>query len=392
MASSNLGISCADECALCGEQLVVTVPAIYGTGHIVVICDSCGKDCDSIIYHCSCGKDYDSVIYHCSKGQSPQHFAGFDLCDTCYSFKHLSVDPQLLHCSQIERIKQCLKAYHINDPSKHINVDQILDDYIYLIHKTINNDNNFEYIYDYIGLECPLKDCRIFQRRSNKNMTYEQKYDYDDVKYKIIIDIIDKIHCFLLHSYDTGHRLRAADVNKAKDKTEKINNRYSKYNALKPYVSKHKNYHYGIELEYQYNDDELTLFSSAGYKQSNRATQVNILHNTPKQELLSTQHLNIQQWNSEYAKAALHFNSQYCKATYRPYTDIGHIKLEYILVVMFYTNFDGLQYAFSRTFREDIKDFRIEYYWFGKYLKIAVNVFGQRGWMNMKPVYHGINE
>ena len=70
---------------------------------------------------------------------------------------------------------------------------------------------------------------------------------------------------------------------------------------------------------------------------------------------------------------------------------VVEMKLEHLLVIMIYCNYDKLQYEFKKTYRinDNGKSHR-NYYHLGKYLSTAVNSFG----IDIKVVgtfYHGIN-
>mmetsp|Transcript_18274 Transcript_18274/g.28936 ORF Transcript_18274/g.28936 Transcript_18274/m.28936 type:complete len:389 (+) Transcript_18274:1-1167(+) len=64
--------------------------------------------------------------------------------------------------------------------------------------------------------------------------------------------------------------------------------------------------------------------------------------------------------------------------------DVCYMQLWHILAVLLYCNFDSLQFEFSKTFRkinasedeQDVLNRHSGFFWFGKYLKMAVNSFG----------------
>eukprot|EP01083_Nonionella_stella_P118360 353315_1 len=120
--------------------------------------------------------------------------------------------------------------------------------------------------------------------------------------------------------------------------------------------------------------------------------------------------LNIQQFDSEYKKALIHFNSQYCKQHVKPYyyenywheielCDDYTLSVEHILALMVYCNYTHLQCEFSKTYRSGqvINDTLIdtthdEFYHLGYNIKIAVHEFGTKirdG--RIKRLYHGLS-
>eukprot|EP01084_Bolivina_argentea_P128098 226482_1 len=104
----------------------------------------------------------------------------------------------------------------------------------------------------------------------------------------------------------------------------------------------------------------------------------------------------MQQFNTEHRKSQIHFNSKFCRQRYRPfqwYKIVRYITIEHILSLIMYTNYDRLQYEFSKTYRENNGDNHTEFYWFGRSLKFSVHKFGtmiKDG--DITQFYHGIGE
>eukprot|EP01084_Bolivina_argentea_P206561 352637_1 len=124
-----------------------------------------------------------------------------------------------------------------------------------------------------------------------------------------------------------------------------------------------------------------------------------------KEELLQNPYvtLNIDQYNNEYRKAQIYFQSKYCKTEqqFKTYTkesdDYGcyHniewiFKLEYIFAMMIYTNYTALQYEFSKTYRSNKAKYHNHFYFWGQYLKICIHQFGMKTSKTIGGFYHGI--
>ena len=106
-----------------------------------------------------------------------------------------------------------------------VNIRSILDDYNHII---IHHYNDFESIYNEIMIECEHCDinlcpsflrnnrCRETQNlltfistKNNENMEEQIKYSQDNL---VIIDLLDSIHCHLLHFYDIGYAIKDNDL------------------------------------------------------------------------------------------------------------------------------------------------------------------------------------
>eukprot|EP01084_Bolivina_argentea_P319562 554273_1 len=105
-----------------------------------------------------------------------------------------------------------------------------------------------------------------------------------------------------------------------------------------------------------------------------------------KQELIQNPFapINIDLYKGEYRKAQIKLASKYCKTNHhfqshdqKCFDDVYQVihwkfKLEYIMAMMLYCNYTALQYAFSKTYRENRGNNHKYFYFWGMYLKICM--------------------
>eukprot|EP01084_Bolivina_argentea_P268512 456093_1 len=325
----------------------------------------------------------------------------------------------------------------------------ILNDYLHLMHQ---HEDQFEVIFNDLKY-CDINKCVKYQRYYRNQIRSHSNSDSSKVN-NVTFCLFDKMHCYFQHSYDVGHRLTSNELqdidqitNESKYDDENVLNKYifndklleinkriklkrlenkrfhsntntvtvSKYNQLFEVTETKqeihsKMYSFGHAFKYGYDGEK---------QYSNAMIKVFPKYESFKQELLekynNIETLNIDQYNQEYKKANIHLNSYFCKhnPSFQPYNDTNFqsgysstkwtLHLEYVLALMVYCNFDKLQYIFSKTYREHIEQRSEElikndinhenfYYW-GKYLKIAVKQFGVKfGELSVSKFYHGVNQ
>eukprot|EP01084_Bolivina_argentea_P117126 208060_1 len=285
---------------------------------------------------------------------------------------------------EMKRIKQTLLTYEANKTMDDVNVQQIVDDYIHIMHLINNDEDKFELVYNYLANHCDITTCCIIKRRNAK--VENRKY-----KNNVRQDVMDKIHCFFMHSYDMGYRLTQKqkfvminhDEEKKHDNLTLMNSNIHELHKLihtkqRNIGSKHRNYKFnqlfenniqnmkqykfGTAFKYKYNEIEKRCLENRKYIDREDAVCVEYKFSNIKKELLSNKFccVTVEQFNNEYSKASLYFNSCYCKSLYRPCAtkevQIGYMELEHILALLFYCNYDALSYEFSKTYRENIQN------------------------------------
>eukprot|EP01084_Bolivina_argentea_P257056 432977_1 len=347
-------------------------------------------------------------------------------------------------CRSIESCNHLKSLLNLMNTAKNIedlddvNISEILNDYLHLM-TTHDDDIQFEEIVNKFKY-CDIKNCKVFQR-NNRNRNDEKQNQKHINTCTAIMQILDKIHCYFCHCYDTGCRLSCKEKKMVNDdidenknvsftqklvdeKTLKINKILFKkrqiYNDLNisermnkkfnqlfqaNLISDEKNqqqddnkiYSFGYKFKYDKESDPLLqqlsrLLSDIDEKYEN-GIYVTAKYLNLKEEITtnSLSVLSIDQYNSEYNKAKIHFNSQYNKNNCK--NDEGNcLPLEYILSLMIYCNYDQLQYYFSKTYREENGNNHNNFYFLAKYVKISVHKFGTDDYAREKNFYHGINE
>eukprot|EP01084_Bolivina_argentea_P203785 347986_1 len=237
--------------------------------------------------------------------------------------------------------------------------------------------------------------------------------------------ILDKIHTFYRHCYDLGCKLSSyqretlyTKHNNSKCHTPLFKNtrlmnmqkistnqktfqqlRHRGYKKYQPLISNNNNkypdtdqkYSFGYPFMYGYCGEYDNIMHSI------YVIPIYPKYASLKEELtmndIST--ISIQQFNVEYQKGGIHFNSHYCRETLTDVVDYytWSFSIQHILSLMIYCNFTQLQYKFSKTYRENNGKNHNEFYNLGKYLKISVKIFGteiHKG--NISQFYHGIGQ
>eukprot|EP01084_Bolivina_argentea_P209759 357227_1 len=291
-------------------------------------------------------------------------------------------------CGHLSRLMNTLHDLTIDQ----IIITEVLDDYLHLL-QYHDDQNQFKYIYTQFP-ECNIAKCSQFRRHHDRTR-FKQKC--------VALEILDRVHCYFMHSYDTCYRIRMNEQNlNQKQDDSKTNNTLinvdflnmkrmlaDKMRNLKEFdfianqrtnkmcdqilsIQK-KMFHFGYAFKYGYKGEQNT----------DKISQISSNYKSLKQEMLNNKIsvVNLSQFNNEYQKAMKHFNTHYCKQLAAAgISNNLPLCVEYILAMMLYCNYDNLQYCFSKTYRaETIQDSieqHAEFYHLGKCLKIIVHRFG----------------
>eukprot|EP01084_Bolivina_argentea_P236877 398238_1 len=417
---------------ICGKPLQKSQASSVYNGK--VICDKCARI-----------NSWNDFFWHCTEGQTTQHEGGYDICDYCI-IHHCNLNLQ--NCPCYTQLCVNINQYNAtNTSTSQYNIDQkmlsqIINDYIHVLHFH-DSDEEFEFIVNQFK-PCDISKCKIFKRNYRDRFQLKNTYNmnsiinFNDITYR---EIMDKIHTCFQHCYDIGHRLSIKEskiINEEKKDhvddssvdtfvvnnkivqmkkllSEKMNLYHKlcegrssvKYSQLCPKVADNEEksnsfnankdmldvYHFGYKFKYGYEHEY--IHSDKEY------IQVKPKYSSLKIELTSNnlQSLTIDQFNSEYLKAQVHFNSFYCKQNFSPKLpnvsgqtktkEMIHFDLNQVLSIMVYCNYDVLQNVFSKTFRENNGADHSEFYHLGKYLAIAAFEFGS---CYKGELYHGIGE
>eukprot|EP01084_Bolivina_argentea_P071628 130172_1 len=315
-----------------------------------------------------------------------------------------------------------------------VNIMSVLNSFLYLLNN-YNDNKAFEFIYNALGGYCDADKCGIFRRnfinKTSKDIQTSKtsNVNIDHCHYRH--QILDKIHCYYRHCFDIGHKLYAKqrmelnehkycsdddskhneslinheisqiktflDKNKTAANIAILNKRTNvKYNTIEAVNSdsNDKMYSFGFPFRYGYqgeSDVDLIL--------SNRIVSVQPKYTNLKSELVQNDiyRMTIEQYNNEYNKALVHYNSTYCKQTFKAFVDKRNnqwtLWIQHILSLMVYCNYTELQYKFSETYRVNNGKKHQSFYYLGVYLKIAVKKFGTKiAKGSTNHLFHGIGE
>eukprot|EP01084_Bolivina_argentea_P048935 90077_1 len=139
-------------------------------------------------------------------------------CNTqCNNIKECLVFRRILYIMQFyqqfqqtsNNIKTIFECFSNDDTQNYYNLINLYDDHIHIIQFHKNNDNDCQYIFDEISkyYPCNINKCLIIKRNiKQENIKYKLDSFYKQFNgelYEIaLIQILDKIHCSLYHSYD----------------------------------------------------------------------------------------------------------------------------------------------------------------------------------------------
>eukprot|EP01084_Bolivina_argentea_P040060 74028_1 len=311
---------------------------------------------------------------------------------------------------------------------------------------------------------CRNKRARFNDAELSK-LYFDNDINEIDIRSIVAKQVLDKIHCYYQHSYDVAFRLRPTEASilesipKNEDPNEyvkgcvvneqilKMNELISKSNYYLDNSSKNGVYSFGVVFDYPYSTDlekyEINkdaeqytdetkeyhdsyclesnfLFGPHKVEEWNKIYMGEVKHkySTFKEELIQNAigSISKQQFQIEFQKAEAHYNSKYCRQHIRNsslfwpvkrkknkyyYYRRRYLSISDILSVMIYTNFTGLQYEFSQTYRalnagetiQQIKERHGHFYWLGKFMKECVNWFGKRLLHeDVTTLYHGIGK
>eukprot|EP01083_Nonionella_stella_P306263 1072001_1 len=332
--------------------------------------------------------------------------------------KASDVDPSCATCD----IESCVNLetilFALNNTDEELNIALVLNAFLHLM-DAHNEDADFEFIRSQLQF-CDVNQCDVF-RRHYRNRTNSSKEP--DVRQQCL----DKIHCYYQHSHDLGHRSRSQTdakdkkevnindtihaVSHQKQKTRQYVHRFrepQQYNNQRPSEGRGNNmaskpstafsnnagyYSFGVEFKYVTPGDNSEMDAKGDETSRVKALLVrNAAHASLKEEMTQNAiaRMTMEQFNNEYIKALMHFDSFYRRVKYR------NMSMEHVLSLLIYSNFDVLQCEFSKTYRraaketdEQLVERHEQFYFLGRNLKYAVNTFGN---ISKYKLYHGISQ
>eukprot|EP01084_Bolivina_argentea_P263466 445939_1 len=343
--------------------------------------------------------------------------------DTLHHFEHA-----LLNCLELQTLETLMRKYKffVENPSDKsheftldfidnilLNINSVTTNYMYL-HQfgNSNSGKDFQLLYLVFGF-CDHTKCRIFNRhqRSMSQIINNQKkkrdiylLDYvrtneaklsndEENSVMFVFKELDKLHVYFQHRFD--HFKSKPDASLPKPQVDDVNpesrSRFSqlafggiRFKTNNRPESAELVYQYGVKFKYGYDDEDKFDDKVAG------AISVRPKFKSLKDELLNNfiQTVGIKDFEMVQKRAAMIQATEYA-------TEMG-ITMSNMLTIMFYCNFDALQYAFSKTYRKmneketdtELMERHQNFYYFGKYLKMAVQKCGESV---TDTLYHGIS-
>eukprot|EP01084_Bolivina_argentea_P145625 255209_1 len=348
----------------CGQYLVKINDAssLYnGNGARCDICDKSGA--------------VNEEFWHCD---SNVHQHGFDIC--CSHKRNSICDGKSLKtCEQFIALVVVMNKFNkyqnenkINDECiPNVNTLDVLNNYLHLLN-VHDTDQEFELIANILRY-CDISTCESFRRN-------RIQFCGDDEKYS---GYLDKIHCYFQHCYDIGDRLlfneqithpknndaHGCNLLQNKQLTETYNELSIKRKIYDKYINKLGNNYKRSDKYFQLftNSDskkyDFGLYFNYGYKgehgpTANGTNVCGLKYSSLKEELTTNNIaiMSMEQFNHEYRKAVIHFNSNYCKRnsfSFKEYRDKhGNLVYQENTDNKFVTEWI-FRVEFSKTYRDD---------------------------------------
>ncbi len=340
----------------------------------------------------------------------------------------------------------------------------LINDYHHITVKHLNsstaskNNHKFRLIDQEIGkyIKCNVNKCKQYIRysRNRENIDETTKHIKDE-NVLFYIDLLDNIHCHFLHSYHVGFRSKFTMTNNADIKPKQLyydkemeqlksslnnkrqhlvtvrglnrisNNKFltkihSNDKQIAISCNDHENkQHENVHIEKplinaigpnQYNfGNRYSYWDFYKNRKYSNAWYVDRKYLNLKDELINNNifKIDIIKYCHTFIKAQKFINnSDILKSMkskdYLKY-DIGMgilLKMENIMAIIFYTDYDQLSYQFSKTFRkltssDTINTMKLrnrEFYHWSKILRETVECYGTEIWKsNTKIFYHGVS-
>eukprot|EP01084_Bolivina_argentea_P304993 526824_1 len=281
-------------------------------------------------------------------------------------------------CCHLILVKKMFIKYNAYQHTCHdsLDIESILNSFHHLL-CVHDSEKDFEEIYNILG-KCDILKCNIFKRNRRKRNKKENNSSYID-------DIMDKIHCYFQHSYDIGFRLYPNE----RKQIEVVDHNEEKYESNPLSIDNESGNLSNACNKFMHADDD--IFSSGEryvyWKYNPQYVHGNLLqklykarliyakYDSLKKEILAPEKgIPMAQWDNELKKAQIHKNSHYAKQfkaipdnsmkVYHMLQDGrifgikkgSEIKINHLVAVMFYCNYNNLPYQFSKTYRREQKD------------------------------------
>eukprot|EP01084_Bolivina_argentea_P246735 412870_1 len=325
------------------------------------------------------------------------------------------------HCRSVQSICKILKLYdnsntnNISELFNKINYSfgSLLNDFSHLL-SFHDSEEEFDRIHQLLNqntMHMLYGDCKIYMRHSRRrymSITEEKhQFNHDDTftnDKDTIQYILDKLHAYYYHSYDTLLRYKwqsnTLDQNKQIMNLHKLmkiqsqkdnfinNNKFSSNLNLE----KNSNNIYSFGQRFEYDIDEKNEWL------------ITPIYDGIKQELIDNKicSISFNIYNIEYSKCIHYSKSDHVKSLKNRIQN-EELIINHILSLLIYCNCDQYQNKWSSTFRRipnnenciSLKTRHSHFYYCSKYLRALVEYFGEQfvdKHNRDKTLYHGVSE
>ncbi len=330
--------------------------------------------------------------------------------EECLSLKRL-INVLLIHKKGIDMNNNDLISFI------HENKREILDDYHHILYEHLNEDKTsqtecneqFNLIYKCIfnnknNVFCDISNCCVYLRNNREREKTLVEYETDLAVY---MDIVDSIHCYFIHSVDSGYKILdynfdddEKDINENENENEICFNDF-KFEKIQKYINlrrKHVIEARGLQRfshnKYQTNLDEINNNNNNNNSEFNSDENGNNVfgfsndywsneyksrrkYRSLQEELLNNKIYSIDQtiWNSVYKKSEILMNSYSIKSI-KSSIDLLNLLNEIgnIISIILYCDYDTLRLHFENTFYK--QKLNIEYDIWSQLLTETVNAYG----------------
>eukprot|EP01084_Bolivina_argentea_P049635 91289_1 len=345
------------------------------------------------------------------------------------------------NCSSLKNIGNALLLYRSYIDGSVDGSENIFDIVHCSVHEEYNNCNlldDFNHLYQhhapeidvihdilkkkiYDNQDCPSNCISNIRNRRNRVHSTKSEHTLKQL-YQCEIDIaseqiLDRIHCTLLHTHSFESERKQCDDMESDSKTfndvDMARNRFTLIHDMQKY-SFGTTYFYWTKSKICKLDENEGDYSMEWkitvplapldwyITQKFKGLKQEVLHN-------ELQQINMTQWNILWQDAADHIQTQHVRNMYcrrrrtAKYWDMKYgqqISNNHLISLMLYCNFDVLQYEYSKTFRPidrnesaaSIKERHRNFFHFSKLLRECVECFGMKKPNSDITVFHGTNK
>eukprot|EP01083_Nonionella_stella_P005476 15832_1 len=322
----------------------------------------------------------------------------------CNCFKRIGYVLSIYKDNDDESDKEGVNYYQILNETlgSHYNTSVLCDD-LYHVIATHCSASDFCILYDVMihiflaNKTCDADSC-VMMRRNNrirgagdKNRELYGVRIMNDAQQITTKQLLDKLHCFFIHSFDCdgGHRIVPRTRARANDDKFVVNLHAQQQQ------SDDMMYSFGYKFVYwdDLNDGLVIHKKYASLKAELLLNDLSRIDRSSWRQLLMT--------SDAYHKAN-HVQKMYCAdVNNRGIKRKDIIRQSHLICILMYCNFDAFQRTLTETYRKQSEDEDMarlsarhcNFYWCGRLLYEAVNVYGKRVIdYEYKTFYHGISQ